>query len=60
MLTMKNIQTTIGQMQSPLGRDAKNPGRSCRDIYLAAIANGESPKQGQGNLNLLKFKLVVT
>jgi len=47
MLTMKNIQKTIGQMQSPLGRDAKNPGRSCRDIYLAAIANGESPKQGQ-------------
>jgi len=47
MLTMKNIQQTIGQMQSPLGRDRKNPGRSCRDIYLAAIANGESPKQGQ-------------
>lgn len=47
MLTMKNIQQTIGQMQSPLGRDNKNPGRSCRDIYLAAIANGESPKQGQ-------------
>lgn len=67
MLTMKNIQQTIGQMQAPLGRDAKNPGRSCRDIYLAAISNGESPKQGQGKYRVLlctfnkyvtKFKLV--